>query len=91
MPLPDRMPSYAELPIHPGLPEGSAWGVFGDDDEVGCINLCTPAKALEAAALVKTGKTFSLNWELEQPVPVMFRRGLPRHTIIAEGYGRDGT
>lgn len=89
MPLPDRMPSYAELPIRPELPEGSAWGVFGDDDEVGCINLCTPAKALEAAALVKTGKTFSLNWELEQPVPAMFRRGNPRHTIMGEGYGRD--
>jgi kynurenine formamidase len=89
MPLPDRMPSYAELPTRPGLPEGSAWGVFGDDDEVGCINLVTPSKALEAAALVKTGKSFSLNWELEQPVPAMFRRGNPRHTIASEGYGKD--
>ena len=31
MPLPDPMPSYAELPIRPGLPAGSAWGVFGDE------------------------------------------------------------
>jgi kynurenine formamidase len=83
------MPSYAELPVKAGAPAGSAWGLFGHDDQLGCINLITPEKALEAAKLVKTGKSFSLNWELEQPVPTMFGRGLPRHTIIAAGYGRD--
>src|SRR5581483_800890 len=89
MSLPERMPSYAELPVKPGAPAGSAWGLFGDDDQLGCINLITPEKAKEAAGLVKTGKSFSLNWELEKPLPTMFGRGLPRHTIFSASYGRD--
>ena len=30
------LPSYADLPIRPGLPAGSSWGVWGDDDRFGC-------------------------------------------------------
>jgi hypothetical protein len=89
MSVPERLPSYSELPIKAGAPAGSAWGVFGDDDQVGTVNLMTPAKALEAARLVRTGKSFSLNWELEEPRPAMFGRGTPRHTILGAGYGRD--
>ena len=45
MPLADGLPSYAELPIRPGLPQGCAWGVFGDDDQVGTFNFLTPERA----------------------------------------------
>ena len=38
-----RLPRHADLPIREGAPEGAAWGVFGDDDQVGTINLLTPA------------------------------------------------
>ncbi len=89
MPVPDRLPSYAELPSKPGKPPRSAWGVFGDDDQVGCVNLMTPEKALEAARAVRTGKSFALNWEFEQPQPPLFRRGALRHTITGQGFGRD--
>ena len=30
-----KLPDYDELPIRKGAPAGSAWGVFGDDDELG--------------------------------------------------------
>ena len=43
------LPSYAELPIKPGAPPGSAWGVFGDHDQVGTINLLTPERIVAAA------------------------------------------
>jgi hypothetical protein len=89
MPLPDRLPSYSELPAREGAPPASAWGLFGEDDQVGCINLMTPEKAIEAARLVRTGKSFSLNWELEEPRPAMFRRGNFRHTITGQGPVRD--
>lgn len=34
----NKIPKYAQLPIKPGAPAHSNWGVFGDDDEVGCFN-----------------------------------------------------
>lgn len=89
MTVPDRLPSYSELPISSDKPPRSAWGVFGEDDQLGCINLMTPAKAVEAARLVRTGKSFALNWEFEKPNPAMFRRGNFRHTITGTGFGRD--
>jgi kynurenine formamidase len=89
MPVPDRLPSYKELLTREGAPPGSSWGVFGADDQVGCVNLMTPEKAVEAAGLVRTGKSFALNWEFEQPNPALFRRGNFRHTITGQGTGRD--
>jgi len=38
----------------------SNWGRWGKDDELGTLNLITPAKRKQAAALVKTGETVSL-------------------------------
>ena len=36
------------------------WGRWGADDEIGALNLITPAKRLEAVALVEEGFTVSL-------------------------------
>jgi kynurenine formamidase len=36
------------------------WGRWGPDDQLGSVNLVTPAKRRQAAALVKTGETVSL-------------------------------
>ena len=41
--------------------ELSNWGRWGKDDERGALNLITPAKRQQAAALVKTGTTVSLS------------------------------
>jgi kynurenine formamidase len=84
-----RLPAYDELPVKEGAPPGSAWGLFGDDDQVGLVNLMTPEKAVEAARLVRRGATFALNWEFEQPAPPLYRRGALRHTILGQGFGRD--
>ena len=40
--------------------ELSNWGRWGPDDEIGTINLITPAKRREAAALVRAGVSVSL-------------------------------
>ena len=40
--------------------ELSNWGRWGKDDEMGALNLITPAKRRQAAALVKDGVTVSL-------------------------------
>lgn len=48
-------------------PDGSNWGEFGDDDELGSINLLTPEKVLEGVREVEHGITFSLSLPLDYP------------------------
>jgi kynurenine formamidase len=48
-------------------PDGSTWGEWGDDDELGRINLLTPEKVLEGVREVQTGETFCLSLPLDYP------------------------
>jgi hypothetical protein len=48
-------------------PEGSTWGDFGPDDQLGRLNLVTPEKVLQGIAEVKTGKNFCLSLPLDYP------------------------
>ena len=48
-------------------PEGSTWGEFGEDDQLGRLNLLTPRKVLEGIAEVKEGRTFCLSLPLDYP------------------------
>jgi kynurenine formamidase len=49
----------------------SAWG---PEDEVGASNRITPAKVLEAAKLIKTGKIYRLGMNLEAGIPLFGQR-----------------
>ncbi len=42
------------------MTELSNWGRWGDDDQLGALNLITPAKRVEAAGLVETGRVVSM-------------------------------
>ncbi|KMO38245.1 cyclase [Methylobacterium tarhaniae] len=48
-------------------PEGSTWGDFGPDDELGRLNLLTPEKVRQGAAEVREGLTFCLSLPLDVP------------------------
>ena len=48
-------------------PEGSNWGDFGADDQIGRLNLITPEKVRAAAAEVRTGERFCLSLPLDLP------------------------
>lgn len=78
---PKTLPSFDELPFLTGHPENTIWGFWGEGDEVGTINLLTEARVLAAARLVRTGKSFPLNWKLELPDPPLFHRERLSHTI----------
>ena len=39
-------------------PPGSTWGDWGEDDELGRINLITPEKVLQGVREVETGISF---------------------------------
>ena len=76
-----KIPGYDDLPVRAGAPAGAAWGVFGDDDEVGTINLLTPERVIAAAASIRSGKVFAMNLPINIPDPPLFTRGKHTHTV----------
>ena len=48
-------------------PEGSTWGDWGPDDELGRLNLVTREKVLQGVAEVKEGRAFCLSLPLDYP------------------------
>lgn len=58
-----QRPAFDELPFRKGDPKGSAWNLWGNDDELGTLNLITEDVTRAAAAEVKVGKAVSLKYE----------------------------
>ena len=38
----DELPSYRQLPVRADAPPGSSWGLWGNDDQLGTLNLNRP-------------------------------------------------
>jgi kynurenine formamidase len=77
----------SDRPRFQELPDGSAAGVFGANDQLGCLNLLTAERVRAAAGLIQTGEAFGLNAPLDWPDPNFFgsnhaRRTAPLHTIM---------
>jgi kynurenine formamidase len=64
-----KVPTYAELLRRTDAPPGSSWHVFGRDDQLGTLNFLTPETAVAAAALVRRGAVFNLDYPLNTFVP----------------------
>lgn len=80
----------SELPAYCELPGGKSWGLWGEEDELGCLNLLTPERVAAAAKLARKGAVFPLNLRIDRPDPPLYGRGAVRHTITGEGgNGRD--
>ena len=48
-------------------PDGSNWGDFGEDDQLGSLNYITPECILDAVGTIKYGKAFCLSLPLDYP------------------------
>ncbi len=48
-------------------PDGSTWGDWGDDDELGRVNLITAEKVLQGVREVEAGISFCLSLPLDYP------------------------
>lgn len=62
------MPSFDDLPKVEGQPQGCLWGFFDKGqkkDEVGSINLLTPAVVKEASREISIGEHVQLDWSLD--------------------------
>lgn len=55
------------MPQWKNSPEGSNWGRFGDDDELGTLNYIGPEQRLAAAAEIREGLAFCLSLPLDLP------------------------
>ena len=83
-----NIPRFSELPAKPGKPAESSWGVFGDDDELGCLNFLNAEGVVEAARLVRKGSVFRLDTKINYATPPLFNRTPAKHTILSfESYG----
>lgn len=78
--LPFR-PRYQDLDPSRSRPHRSAWGIFGEDDEVGTINLLTPELVRDAVSLVRRGVAFPLSWRMDLPEPPLLGRERMRRTV----------
>ena len=69
-------------------PEGSNWGEFGDDDQVGRLNLVTEERRLGALREAKSGRAFCLSHPLDRPggtVLNSFRKPPIFHPVYRDG------
>jgi len=78
----DLIPKFDQLPVKEGAPPESNWGVFGDDDQLGCLNFLTEERVVAAARLVRKGKVFRLDTPIGYADPPLFGRRPVQHTII---------
>ena len=63
-----RIPTREEVLSY--LHQRRNWGRWGQDDQIGAINLITPAKRVKAASLVRTGRSVSLSRDFPKlPAP----------------------
>ena len=78
-----NLPTYAELLERRDAPPGSAWGLFGENDHIGTINLLSRETALRGCSLVRRGQVFNLDYQLNafRPPTSPFRKEL-EHTVV---------
>jgi kynurenine formamidase len=63
----DQYPVYDELDVFADTGERHAWGVFGADDEIGCVNFLTEDVVAEAAKEIRLGRTVNLDLPIGEP------------------------
>lgn len=83
-------PRFDQLPLRPHHPKASAWGLWGENDELGTLNFLTPEVTARAAQEITVGRTIPLNAPLDWPLtPMNPARGKCVHHINAKGRAND--
>lgn len=75
-------PSFDALPLRAGDPPYSAWGLYGDNDELGTLNLLTPEVVAEAASEIRTGVRVGLDLRNDFLVEPTHGRLALKHTVL---------
>jgi kynurenine formamidase len=85
------LPPYSQLPVFEKTGERHAWGVFGDGDQLGTVNLLTPQRVLAASKLVRKGTVINLSLPLDFPRTLYHgeTRSGYKHRMTTNRGGRD--
>lgn len=67
-------PSFDSLPIRKDGPPGNAWGLFGEHDELGMLNLLTRETTIAATKEIVHGVRVSTDWPLDRMNVPAFNR-----------------
>ncbi|KAI0470896.1 hypothetical protein GGR56DRAFT_682962 [Xylariaceae sp. FL0804] len=82
------VPDFDALPLRASDPPYSAWGLYGDDDQLGTLNRLTDAVVAAAArAEIRTGRRVGLDWPLSAQGArrrSFFQRALFRQEVLAK-------
>lgn len=80
-------PPFDALPLRKDGPPGNAWGLFGDEDEGGMLNLLTADNTTRAAAReIIDGTRVSTDWPLNRLSVPCFGRPALQHTIHTKAH-----
>jgi kynurenine formamidase len=82
-------PSYEDL--QSAHPPGTAWNLFGAGDQLGTINFLTDDVRRDAATLVRSGRTFNLDYALDafEPFPSGTRPPTQHHMFSNNPWHND--
>lgn len=69
-----EIPSYEALRPRAGAPARSAWGLWGDDDRLGCWNKIDRAATARGVAAARNGVAYSLTVEYDPALAVAMGR-----------------
>ncbi|MBN9607654.1 MAG: cyclase family protein [Actinomycetales bacterium] len=83
------MPTYDELAD--ATPPGSAWQAYGPGDQLGSINRVSPERIAAAAALIRSGRRFGLDYPVDafEPYPTGTRRPVEHRVFANNEFHRD--
>lgn len=76
------LPSFDNLPLDKSGPPGNAWGLWGEANELGMLNLITPETVKTALSEVEHGIRISLDLPLDTPSHPAFDRQRFHHEIL---------
>lgn len=83
------LPKYEDLTPIEKTGERHAWGAFGENDQLGTINLLGAEQVKAASGLVKTGQVVNLSLPLNFDVGMYGSRGVYEHRVEVNRGGRD--
>lgn len=77
-------PKYDDLATVGNQGERHSWGIWGEGDRLGALNLITPERAIRGAGCVRTGRTFRLDLPFDEIDPPLFGRQPLRHLVLGD-------
>ncbi len=85
----DSLPAYEDLPTRGNLNQRCGWGIFGESDRLGRLNIENKTSFRAALTGINSLEPISLNWNLEFPDPGILNRSPIKHQVIRVTDGWD--